>query len=168
MHSPITIRLATIADAPAVLRCLHTAFAPYRDQYSSAAFADTVLDPETLRLRMEVMSILVALAKSGEIVGTVAYQALDTGTSEKKDGHMRGMAVLPNQQGQGVAGLLLRAAESELRVLGCSRITLDTTAPLHRAIRFYENNGFVQSGVVADFFGMPLYEYTKELSDGST
>ncbi len=116
---------------------------------------------------MESMSILVAVT-NGDIVGTVAYRVLDTGTSEKKDGHIRGMAVLPDQHGRGIADLLLRNAESELRALGCSRITLDTTAPLQRAIRFYEKNGFRRSGVVGDFFGMPLFEYVKELGDCSS
>jgi len=31
------------------------------------------------------------------------------------------------------------------------------------AIRFYEKHGFRSSGKVSDFFGMPLYEYIKEL-----
>jgi hypothetical protein len=50
-----------------------------------------------------------------------------------------------------------------MRVAGCSFATLDTTAPLARAIRFYERNGYVRSGVIADFFGMALFEYRKQL-----
>jgi hypothetical protein len=42
-------------------------------------------------------------------------------------------------------------------------VTLDTTAPLVRAIRFYERHGYVRSGAVTDFFGMPLYEFRKGL-----
>lgn len=30
-------------------------------------------------------------------------------------------------------------------------------------VRFYEKHGFAASGRVADFFGMPLFEYTKFL-----
>ena len=37
------------------------------------------------------------------------------------------------------------------------------SAPLQRAIRFYERNGYRPSGRVADFFGMPLFEYVKPL-----
>src|SRR5712675_2436926 len=81
--SQIIVRIAKIADADAVLGCLHTAFAPYRNQYSPAAFSDTVLSRETVVRRMELMSILVAVA-NGNIVGTVAYQALDKGTSRQK------------------------------------------------------------------------------------
>ena len=73
------------------------------------------------------------------------------------------MAVLPDQQGKGIAEALLNAAESELRTAGCTRITLDTTAPLERAIRFYEKHGYRRSGKVTDFFSMPLLDYVKEL-----
>jgi len=73
------------------------------------------------------------------------------------------MAVRSEWQGQGIAESLLNAAEARLRALGCRRITLDTTAPLQRALRFYERLGYRRSGKVTDFFGMPLFEYEKLL-----
>ena len=45
----------------------------------------------------------------------------------------------------------------------CKRISLDTTQPLKRAIQFYLQNGYLPSGKVTDFFGMPLFEYVKIL-----
>ena len=57
----------------------------------------------------------------------------------------------------------MTTAESTLAKDGCSVISLDTTAPLERAIRFYEGNGFQRTGKVTDFFGMPLYEYAKKI-----
>ena len=63
----------------------------------------------------------------------------------------------------GVADQLLETIEQELRAAGCPFVTLDTTAPLARAIRFYERNGYVSSGAVSDFFGMALYQYQKQL-----
>ncbi len=71
------------------------------------------------------------------------------------------MGVLPEWQGRGVAKLLLDRAETELKQLGCKRITLDTTEPLIPAMRFYERNGFRRTGRISDFFGMPLIEYAK-------
>ena len=59
---------------------------------------------------------------------------------------------------------MLQAAESELRARGCRRVTLDTTQPLERAMRFYEKNGYRRSGNVGDFFGMPLFEYVKPVT----
>lgn len=79
------------------------------------------------------------------------------------EGHLRGMAVLPEWQGGGVAEALLRAAEAELVSRNCACITLDTTEPLQRATRFYEKHGYRRSGRVSDFFGMRLHEYVKYL-----
>jgi GNAT superfamily N-acetyltransferase len=73
------------------------------------------------------------------------------------------MAVLPSFQGAGIAQQLLDRAQAELLAQKCVRITLDTTAPLKRAIRFYQTNGYRSSGHVTDFFGMWLYEYVEYL-----
>jgi hypothetical protein len=63
-----------------------------------------------------------------------------------------------------VAQQLLDRIEQELAAAGCRVVSLDTTIPLSRAIAFYERNGYRASGVVTDFFGMPLHEYRKQLS----
>src|SRR5690242_14211243 len=103
------------------------------------------------------MQIFVAASQDG-IVGTIAC-----GSANADEGHLRGMAVLPNWQGLGVAEALLQTAEADLMARGCKRITLDTTEPLQRAMRFYEKHGYTKSGAVTDFFGMRLHEYEKEL-----
>jgi GNAT superfamily N-acetyltransferase len=153
---PITVRRANALDADAVCRCLREAFEPYRERYTPAAFADTVLAPESVHTRLRDMAVFVAVDEGGDIVGTIGCTMID-----RAEGHLRGMAVLPDEQGRGVAQCLLEAAEDELRRQGCQRITLDTTEPLARAMRFYERNGFRRSGAVRDFFGMPLIEYVK-------
>jgi ribosomal protein S18 acetylase RimI-like enzyme len=153
-----TIRPATAADATAILRCLAAAFAPYREQYTPDGFRDTALTPETIHQRFSQMRVLVAISDAGELVGTVGAQVVDA-----DEGHLRGMAVLPAWAGSGVAQQLLSAAEAELRAAGCTRVTLDTTAPLKRAMCFYEKHGYTRTGRVTDFFGMPLFEYSKEL-----
>ena len=107
------------------------------------------------------MSVFVATDETGEVVGTIGAAVI-----APSEGHIRGMAVAPAWQGRGVAKQLLEAAESELAAKGCSRISLDTTEPLKRAIAFYENNGFRASGKITDFFGMRLYEYAKPLCQG--
>jgi ribosomal protein S18 acetylase RimI-like enzyme len=152
----IEIRPATDDDASAILKCLATAFAPYRVQYSPAAFADTVLSNETVHHRLRQMHVLLATA-NGNVVGTVSA------ARHAEEGHLRGMAVLPEWRGSGVAAKLLAAIETHLRSNGCKRITLDTTLPLELAMKFYEKNGYRRSGNIADFFGMPLLEYTKHL-----
>ena len=154
------IRKAQNQDADGILACLRAAFEGYRAQYTPEGFADTVLNPETIQVRLRDMHVFVAVLK-GRIVGTIGCAI------NQKEGHLRGMAVHPDLQGTEVARALLRAAESELRKNGCTFATLDTTAPLKRATRFYEKHGFSASGRVSDFFGMPLYEYSKPLSDSS-
>jgi ribosomal protein S18 acetylase RimI-like enzyme len=155
----ITIRKAVATDAPAILDCLRIAFEPYRTRYTPSGFADTVLTRETIQVRLVSMCIFVAVNDSGDIVGTIGCSVI--GESE---GHLRGMAVLPEWQGRGIAERLLQTAEHELADRNCSRITLDTTEPLQRAMRFYERRGYRRSGKVTDFFGMPLHEYVKDLT----
>ena len=152
------IRRAREVDADGILRCLAEAFEPYRSQYTPDAYTDTILTPETIRTRLETTLVFVAIADGGEVVGTIGGSDLGGG-----EGHIRGMAVLPALHGQGVAARLLEAVEHELRALGCTVATLDTTEPLRRAARFYERNGYRASGRVTDFFGMPIFEYVKRL-----
>jgi ribosomal protein S18 acetylase RimI-like enzyme len=156
LSAEIEIRPADQSDAIAILQCLTAAFTRYRAEYPPAAFADTVPSPESLHLRLQQMHVLVATL-AGNVVGTVA------GACNGAEGHLRGMAVRPEYQGRGVAGKLLAAIETDLLSRGCKRITLDTTLPLQAAMKFYEKNGYRRSGKIADFFGMPLLEYVKQL-----
>lgn len=153
----IIVRPATVDDVAGIEQCLRAAFEPYRDRYTPGAYADTVVTGEGIRLRLDTMIVLVAVAESGAIVGTVG------GGVDGDAGHLRGMAVLPDWQGQAVAQQLLDRIERELAAIGCSVVSLDTTVPLTRAITFYRRNGYRASGVVTDFYGMPLHEYRKRL-----
>lgn len=152
----IRIAIATTDDAAEIATCLRAAFEAYRDQYTPGAYTDTVLTADGVRRRLETMTVLVA--KVGDlIVGTVG------GSVDRGEGHLRGMAVLPDWHGAGVAQLLLNHIERQLAAAGCRVVSLDTTTPLVRAIAFYERHGYRASGVVTDFFGMPLHEYRKRI-----
>jgi ribosomal protein S18 acetylase RimI-like enzyme len=152
------IRKATLEDANGVADCLISAFEPYRAAYTREAFSDTVPSVSEIRRRLVEMELFVAVS-DGRVVGTVGFKLVD-----KEEGHLRGMAVHPEHQGRAVAQLLLDTVEGEIRQRQCSRISLDTTEPLKRAISFYEKAGFRFSGRVGDFFGMPLFEYIKVLT----
>jgi N-acetylglutamate synthase-like GNAT family acetyltransferase len=115
----LEIRQAGNDDVQSILKCLATAFAPYSALYTPDAFADTVLDVRRLQERMQKMHILVAVS-DGEIIGTVSGAACEGG-----EGHLRGMAVLPQYAGTGVAAQLLTVIETWLRQRGCTRVTLD-------------------------------------------
>lgn len=158
--APCTVRAATRKDSTAILACLEEAFAPYREAYTPGAFADTVLTQASLAARFETMTILVAVVPEEGIAGTIAAGV------DGDEGHLRGMAVRSAWQGRGVAQLLLEAAESLLLSHGCRRVTLDSTAPLERAVRFYRNYGYKSTGRVQDFYGMPLHEFARDLAGG--
>ena len=155
-QGPIQIRKAQSTDAEAIAGCLSASFARHRDEYTAGAYADTVLNSDGVLRRLQEMCLFVAIS-NGEIVGTIGCMV------KASEGHLRGMAVLPDWQGTGVALALLQSAEAELKKKGCGYVTLDTTAPLMRAVQFYARNGYSASGRVTDFFGMPLYEYRKLL-----
>jgi len=155
----VEVRRARSGDEPAILRCLREAFAPYREQYTPGAYADTVVNEAGLGERIKTMRVIVAVS-NGEIVGTVAGAE-----SPRGEGHLRGMAVLPQYLGTGVSAQLLAAIEAWFKIRGCTRVTLDTTQPLQAAMRFYEKHGYCRSGVVSDFFGMPLIEYVKPMAN---
>jgi ribosomal protein S18 acetylase RimI-like enzyme len=154
----ITIHRATLEHADGILECLRSAFAPYEHSYTKVAFEDTVLTPESIPRRLLDMTVFVALDRSARVAGTIACCVIG-----QAEGHLRGMAVRPEFQASGLADRLLKSAEAELVRQHCSRITLDTTEPLQRAIHFYESRGYRRSGKIGDFFGMPLIEYIKVL-----
>jgi SAM-dependent methyltransferase/ribosomal protein S18 acetylase RimI-like enzyme len=160
MAEEFFIRVANLDDCGALLECLALAFAPYRQAYTPGAFADTVLDAQTLRHRLNEMTVLVAITTENRLVGTVSYKLQDNG-----EAHIRGMAVRPDWQGSPVAQRLLARVEWDLRDRGSRAMTLGTTAVLRQAIRFYEKNGFQATGEVSDFFEMDLFSYRKELGD---
>ena len=107
------------------------------------------------------MAVFVAEESSAAIVGTVAAARISP-----TEGHLRGFAVVPDRQGTGVASHLLGHALAHLSASGCRRVTLGTTPPLARAVRFYAKNGFRPSGKETDFYGMPLHEYVRDLGAG--
>jgi ribosomal protein S18 acetylase RimI-like enzyme len=157
----LCVRRARAKDRRSILQCLRAAFAPFESTYTAEAFLDTVLTQATLTERMAAMSVWVAVDEADKVIGTLAC-----GTIGDREGHLRGMAVAPSWQGRRVADELLWATEEELQRSGCSLVTLDTTAPLERARRFYEKHGFRPTGKVTDLFGMPLTEHAKVLIRG--
>ena len=93
-------------DASAILKCLATAFEPYKKDYAPPAFTDTVLTNETVHLRLQQMDVLVATV-AGNVVGTISA----TWHPDIAEAHLRAMAVLPEWHGRGVAAKLLAAVE---------------------------------------------------------
>ena len=153
-----TIHRAGPEHLPGVVACLAAAFERHRPDYTPDAFNDTVPDLEVMAGRLQHMTIFFTTGQGKAAIGTIACAVTSPG-----EGHLRRMAVLPEFQGLGIADGLLNAAEKELRAQGCSRVTLDTTRPLLRAMRFYTRHGYTRTDRLQSFFGMPLFEYEKQL-----
>jgi len=60
----VSVQKATSADTTGILSCLSAAFEVYRNSYTPAAFVDTILTPETIKGRLQEMTIFVATEKS--------------------------------------------------------------------------------------------------------
>jgi len=152
-----SIAQAEQEDAEGIVSCLEAAFEPYRQQCTAAAYKHAVLTVDAVRQRIDSMTVLVARNRAGAVIGVTA------GRASGSDGLILGIAVVPPSQGGGVAIELLDRIEGELIAGGARVVTIHAIAPLARAIRFYERNGYVRSGVVSDFFGMRLYEFRKRV-----
>jgi len=160
MSKDFTIRRATYRDTKAIHEVLLAAFEEYRDYYTPEAFTDTVLSEEAVKARLRQMKVYVAIDQKEKVIGTIGWQNVST-----KEGHIRGMAVHPVRQGKNSpAADLLHQIEIDARSEGCSIITLDATAVLQRAQRFYQKQGYEQTGKIGDYFGMVIYEFAKKIS----
>ena len=79
--------------------------------------------------------LLIALLNN-QLVGTVMVGY------EGHRGWIQYLGVDPDFQRRGVGGLLLEAAESKLRALGCPKINLQIRAGNEAVVRFYERHGY--------------------------
>lgn len=84
--------------------------------------------------------ILRVLACDGTVVGFAEYQqVLD-------EGHLLGIAVLPQFQGQGLGRTFLDALLRDMRQSGCARCLLEVRVSNRPAVRLYEGAGFRLDG----------------------
>ena len=162
VDGPCTLRRARDTDIPGLLSCLRAAFEPFRAQYTPAAWTDTTLTESSAGDRLRTMRVWVAVDARGKVRGTVSW-----GTESTTRGHLRGMAVEPGSQGSGLAQRLLDRALEEAGAEGIRTVTLETTEPLGRARGFYRRNGFRRTGAVRDYYGMPLWEFAREIEPGT-
>jgi len=100
----VNVRQASKADVENIRKCLAAAFEPFRTQYTRGGFFDTVPSAANLVRRIADMTLFLAEA-DGQVVGTIGCNKCND-----QEGHLRGMAVLPEYQGSGAAARLLAAA----------------------------------------------------------
>jgi putative acetyltransferase len=153
----VRIRKAKPGDAAAIEWLLRESFREYEQDYTPEAFDITTPAKQEIEDRIKHWTVWVAL-RANAIVGTVSAQP---------DGqalHIRSMAVHPHMRGQGIGKLLLTRVEHFARTNRCTRLILDTTPFLKRAIRLYEGFGFGFTGTERKWFGTPLSAMAKPLN----
>lgn len=87
--------------------------------------------------------------------GVIGYIRLRPPTSLPENAHVvqvQGIAVHPAARGHGAAGVLLDAAERQLRERGVRKLSLRVLSTNAPAIRLYERHGFSREGVLAEEF----------------
>lgn len=89
---------------------------------------------------------LVVESPDGATLGFAVYQrVLDEAT-------LLNIAVLPDHQGRGIGGSLMRALLEQLRTEGVARLLLEVRRGNHPAIALYRRFGFVDDGVRRDYY----------------
>jgi GNAT superfamily N-acetyltransferase len=154
----ITIRFATPNDAEVIASLLFESFVEYEPLYTPQGFAATAITTEQIVARMSEGPVWVAVRQE-EIVGTVSVVA------HAESLYLRGMAVLPAARGERIGASLLAHIEEFARAEGFSRLFLNTTPFLDRAIRLYERFGFRRtSDGPHELFGTSLFTMEKPSS----
>ena len=156
-ESPVVIRIASSDDATSIAAVLLQSFIEYKAVYTAGGFAATTPDTEEIRRRMTEGPTWVAV-RGSVIVGTVSV------VPSRERLYVRSMAVVPSARGQSIGVKLLRHIEDFAAANNYKRLFLSTTPFLSRAIKLYQQLGFVLSDEpIEDLHGTPLLRMEKEL-----
>lgn len=134
-HSPprITIRAATLADAPRVAPLSGQLGYPSASEQIAARLAAILSDREHV--------VLVAEQDSGEISGFADVFVMRTVGADPR-AEIAGLVVDQSCRSQGIGRLLMVRAEEWAREKGCTAVTLRSNVIRERAHSFYEGLGY--------------------------
>ena len=156
-ESLVVIRIATPDDATSIAAVLLQSFIEYKAVYTSGGFAATTPDTEEVRRRMTEGPTWVAV-RDNEVMGTVSV------VPSRERLYVRSMAVVPSARGQNIGVRLLRHIEDFAAANNYKRLFLSTTPFLLRAIKLYQQIGFVFTDEqIEDLYGTPLLRMEKKL-----
>ena len=143
--SACTIRLATTADLPSLVRLLNVLF-----EQEAEFKPDEIAQARGLRLILEnpeVGQILIA-HQGAEVAGMVGLLYTISTALGARVALLEDMVVAPAWRNAGIGSQLLEAAIAQARQAGCQRITLLTDDINTDAQRFYDRHGFTRSPMV--------------------
>jgi putative acetyltransferase len=139
-HSPATeVRPVREADVSEVIAVVTRVLGEFGLRFGDGADTDAELHSLPNSYRDHGGELWVATDAAGHVVGTCGVFPVADGTFE-----LRKMYLLPRVRGQGLGQRLLDVALHWTRQRGATRVVLDTTEAMARAIEFYEKNGFVR------------------------
>jgi predicted N-acetyltransferase YhbS len=144
--SSLHIRPATEADIPRLVRMVNSAF-------SVETFLEgTRTDEPRLAATMSKGKVLVAEDAEGQPLGCIYFEVRGA------RGYMGMLAVDPARQGQGMGGLLVGAAEEELRRARCQDVDICVLSLRPELLPLYRRFGFVESGTEEFSYGRTFRE----------
>ncbi len=135
MSDTPALRLATIADAPAIAATIAAAFAQYRGKLvpESGAFGETA-DAIAAELAKDAGAIVAE--RNGEILACVITSLLEG------DLYFGRLAVLPSARGLGLARRLIEAVEEDARRRGLPGVRLGVRVVLTDNQRLFSSLGY--------------------------
>jgi ribosomal protein S18 acetylase RimI-like enzyme len=142
----LRVRTATAADQPRLIALVNSAFAV------ETFLEGTRTDTERMAAMMKKGAILVAEGGSGELAASVYLEA------RGRRGYMGMLAVDPASQGKGLASLMVKAAEDELRGLGCEAVDISVLSLRPELLPIYRRFGFVETGTEEFRYGRTFRE----------
>jgi ribosomal protein S18 acetylase RimI-like enzyme len=159
----VTVRPATVADAPAMGRLHVRAWqAAYRghlpDGYLDGLRAtDRAAYWEGALRREDLRGVILVAERDGEVVG---FAAAGPARDPEGAGELYVLNVHPDHWGTGAGRALLEAAQTELARPGFDETVLWVLSGNARARRFYEIAGWVADGTerTSEVFGATVHE----------
>ena len=100
-------------------------------------------------------AVIFVAIEGPAIVGFISGRIVPS-TSEGFDGEIYNIAVLPGATGRGIGSKLLKSAVDNFVVKHCRMVWLEVRESNHKAIQFYERNGFTPVTIRRDFYSMPV------------
>ncbi|SBT36941.1 GNAT family N-acetyltransferase [Micromonospora auratinigra] len=139
MTDQVTIAPAGVADAGEILTVQRAAYLVEAQRYADPFLPPLTETLDEVRAALAGPTIVLAARRGPRLIGSVRVR-IDGDTA-----HVGRLSVAPDQQGRGVGGLLLAAAEAACagRV---ARLALFTGAASAENVRLYQRHGYVLLG----------------------
>ena len=133
-NSEIQVRQAKPTDEPAIRACVEAAYQPYLERMDTPPAP--VLDNYAELVSLGVVHVA---SRDDSLVGIIVMWP--------KDDHfyIDNIAVSPDAQGAGVAGMLLKLAEDRARAANRYELRLYTNEAMTENLSYYPRKGFVET-----------------------